>query len=144
MENTCKHAAIPNWFMRIVLGLVFITAGYTKIFVMGPEAFGTAVNLPLVLAWLVPLGELFAGIGIIVGGLIKNIDKKGILTMLSGLIIVIIMLGAIFLVKWAGFEGGFLKGIGGMQVDLGLLALGLYFAMMGNSCEGQCTLCAKK
>lgn len=127
--------------MRLVLALVFLTASYGKL-TGGIEMFPTAFNLPVWMGWLVALGELGAGIGIIVGAFLEKQDPKGMLTRLSGGIIALIMLGAIILVKSKGFEAGFLPGIGGMYPDIALLALGLNFALMGNT-GAVCEMCKK-
>lgn len=128
--------------MRLALALVFLVAGYSKIAVMGVNNFAGIMNLPVFIAWLVALGEVGAGLGIIVGALVAKQDPKGMLTRLSGGILALIMVGAIVLVKSKGFEEGFLAGISGMQADLALLALGLNFAFMGNT-GSDCEMCKK-
>lgn len=137
----CKCTGMSDWVMRIVLALVFLTAGYGKL-TMGVDGFAAAMNLPVFLGWLVVLGEIGAGLGIIIGGLICKIDPKSWLTRASGAIFCIVMLGAIFLVKWGVFEGGFLAGIDGINVDLALFALGFHYLTSGNACA-ECTICKK-
>lgn len=128
--------------MRLVLAVIFLNASYMKLFMMGVDGFAEAMGLPVIVAWLVALGELGAGIGIIAGKLIASQDSKGMLTRLSGGVIALIMLGAIILVKSKGFEAGLNAGIAGMYADLALLAMGLNFALMGNV-GGHCGLCEK-
>lgn len=128
--------------MRLALALIFISAGYSKLAIMGVDNFAAAMNLPVFVAWLVALGELGAGIGIVAGKFLGNADPKGMLTRLSGLTLVIIMLGAIFLTKLSGFEAGFLEGLKGSYTDLALLALGLNFAMVGNT-GTKCDSCSR-
>ena len=123
-QGGCKCAQLSSWIMRLVLAVVFLNASYMKLFMMGiggPEGFAAAMGLPEIVAWLVALGELGAGIGIIVGKLIASQDSKGMLTR---------------------FDAGFNAGIAGMYPDLALLALGLNFAFMGNV-GGHCGLCEK-
>src|SRR5690606_38038633 len=98
----CKCAKTSSWIMRIVLAAIFLSASYGKIFVATIPVVAEMFNLPVFLMWIVALGELGAGLGIIVGQLIASQDTKGMLTRLSGGIMALIMLGAIFLVKWAG------------------------------------------
>lgn len=128
--------------MRLALAIVFIVAGYAKLTVMGVDNFAEMMQLPGFIAWLVVLGELGAGLGILAGALIAKQDEKGMLTRLSGGIIALIMVGAIVLVKMKGFDDGFVAGISGMQADIALLALGLNFAFMGNT-GGDCGMCSK-
>lgn len=128
--------------MRVALAVVFLTASYSKLAIMGVENFASAMNLPVFIAWLVALGELGASIGIIIGGFLKKQDPKGWLTRLSGGVIALIMIGAIVLVKSKGFDEGLVAGISGMYVDLALLALGLNFALMGNT-GADCGMCKK-
>lgn len=133
MKDSWNCALYSNWVMRIVLALVFITAGYGKLAVHGVAGFAATFNLPEVIAWLVALGELGAGVGIIIGGLISKMDPKSFLTRASGAVIVVIMLGAIFIAKWANFSDGFLAGVGSMYADLALLALGFHYLAVGNA-----------
>lgn len=109
---------------------------------MTVPAFSAAFNLPEPIGWLVALGELGAGIGILVGGFISKQDPKSYLTRASGAIIALIMLGAIFIAKWGGFADGFAAGIKGMHPDLALFALGFYFLAVGNA-TAECTMCKK-
>ncbi|MCA9373811.1 DoxX family protein [Candidatus Peregrinibacteria bacterium] len=141
-QGGCKCAQASSWIMRLVLALVFLNASYMKIFIFTVPGFAQSMGLPEIVAWLIALGELGAGIGIIVGKLIASQDAKGMLTRLSGGIIALIMLGAIILVKSKGFGDGFPQGIAGMYADLALFALGMNFALMGNV-GGHCGLCEK-
>ena len=140
----CNCLGISDWVMRIVLALVFLLEGYGKL-VMGPAAFAAMFDLPVFIGWLVALGELGAGIGILAGGLVSSKqDKKGYLTRASGGIIVLVMLGAIFIARIEGFDAGFVAGLKGMRVELVIIALGLNFLLSGNSmskCEGKCEMC---
>lgn len=128
--------------MRIVLALIFLTAAYGK-FVGGVAGFAEMFGLPEFIAWLVALGELGAGLGILIGPFVSKQDPKSWLTRTSGAVICLVMLGAIFIVKWKGFEAGFLAGIGGMQPDLALFALGFYYLSTGNA-SAECTICVNK
>lgn len=125
---------VATWIMRIVMALIFIMAGYGKIAVMGVENFAGAFNLPVFIAWLVALGEVGGGLGLLVGPFVGNMDPKGMLTRASGGVLALIMVGAIVLAKLDGFNEGFMAGISGMQVDLALFAMGMYFLLVGNCC----------
>lgn len=142
-DKCCSCVSISDWVMRIVLALVFLTASYGKLALMGVENFAAGSGLPVFVGWLVALGELGGGIGILVGGLVAKQDPKSWVTRASGGVLALVMLGAIFLVKWSGFEAGFLAGLQAMYVDLALFALALHYFLSGNACY-ECTICKTK
>ena len=80
--------------------------------------------MPLAMAWAVALAEIAAGAALIVGAF-----GKEFLTRLGGLIVIIIMIGAIGMVH---FKNGWNVMNGGMEFQVLMLAVGLYFASRGN------------
>lgn len=82
------------------------------------------MGIPLLVGWLVAFGEVGAGLALVVGAFI---DER--LTRLGGLIVVVIMIGAIVMVHarngWDGQNGG-------MEFQVLLLAAGMYFLTKGN------------
>lgn len=129
-KNSLQCAA--DWIMRGTLAVIFITAGYNKLFILGPETFASMVNIPLFLAWCGILGELGAGIGILAGGLFK--DKTGTwITKFSGLLMIVIMGTAFGLVKIKGFEKGFLPGLQGMYDIIAITAMSFFYALTGKN-----------
>ncbi|HLG25268.1 MAG TPA: DoxX family protein [Candidatus Gracilibacteria bacterium] len=136
-DSSSQYGMWADWVLRVALAVVFINAGTMKLFTMGVGNFATAMNLPEPIAWLVALGELGAGLGIVVAGLMKN-DMGEKLTRASGGIIALIMAGAIILVKSKGFDGGFQQGIAGMYPDIALFAIGLHYLLGCGCCGGMC------
>ncbi len=91
---------LSHWLFRIPLAIIFIQQGLSKIPVTieGAESF----DLPYIVWWFAAYGELGAGIGLIVGGVL-NIDKLwpyvgDLLTRFCGITICCIMTGVI----WVG------------------------------------------
>jgi len=111
----------PNvhWALRLSLAATFLYHGVGKFPIEGP-----AMGLPVAVVWAVALAELAAGVLLIVGAF-----GKEMLTRLAGLIVVVIMIGAIALVH---AKNGFSVMNGGMEFQLLMLAGGLYFASKGN------------
>jgi len=116
-----------HWLLRLALAGVFIYHGIGK--VAGPGGIGgfaEMMNLPYVAALLVTLAEIGAGLGILVGGF-----GLPLITRLSGLVIVPVMLGAIAMVHWPrwSFTPSESHPMGGMEFQVVLMLIGLYFAL---------------
>ena len=111
----------PNahWALRLSLAATFLYHGVGKFPIEGP-----AMGLPVAVVWAIALAELAAGVMLIAGAF-----GKEMLTRLAGLIVVVIMIGAIALVH---AKNGFSVMNGGMEFQLLMLAGGLYFASKGN------------
>lgn len=109
-----------HWLLRLSLAATFILHGIPK---FPPDGL-LQMGLPLIIAWGVAFGEIGAGVALLAGALID--DER--LTRLGGLLIVIIMIGAITLVH---FPQGWV-GRGGMEFQALMLAAGMYFLTKGN------------
>ena len=111
----------PNvhWALRLSLAATFVYHGLGKFPIEGP-----AMGLPVPVVWALALGEVAAGIMLIVGAF-----GKEMLTRLGGLIVVVVMIGAIVIVHG---KNGFNVMSGGMEFQLLMIAVGLYFAAKGN------------
>ncbi|MCH8059897.1 MAG: DoxX family protein [Proteobacteria bacterium] len=116
LKNLAPHA---HWGLRLSLAATFVYHGVGKFPIEGP-----AMGLPVAVVWLVALSEIAAGIMLIAGAF-----GKDILTRLGGLIVVVIMIGAIVLVH---AKNGFSVMNGGMEFQLLMMAGGLYMATKGN------------
>jgi putative oxidoreductase len=120
----------PNahWLLRIALASVFIFHGWAKVMNLG--GFSEMLGLPVAVIALVTFAELAGGIGIIVGAFTKDL-----ITRLSGLALVPVLLGAIFMVHWGRWN--FVPAedfpMGGMEFQVVLLLMALYFLVMGNA-----------
>jgi len=121
MDFLNKLAPHVHWGLRLSLAATFLYHGWGKFPV---EAFSQGMGMPLLIAWAVTIGELAAGAALIVGAF-----GKEILTRLGGLIVVVIMIGAIVLVH---AKNGFNVMNGGVEFQVLMLVTGLYFAAKGN------------
>lgn len=119
MEALNKLAPYVHWGLRISLAATFIYHGWGKFPIEGPMA-----GLPVPVVWLVAIAELAGGVLLIAGAF-----GKDILTRLGGLIVIVIMIGAIGLVH---LKNGFSVMSGGFEFQLLMLVTGLYFAAKGN------------
>ncbi len=129
---------IAHWILRLGLGISFFLHGYGKIpisegfvnWLSSKGLSGASVIAPLV-AW----GEILAGLGIILGGILASrMEVLGsVITRTSGGAIVVIMIGALLIAHsdWSIFIGE--RGsILFASEQLFLLLLGAYFAIRGN------------
>jgi len=117
-----------NWLIRVPIGVVFILQGLQKlpVDVADAEAFGLPMSVWFFVAW----GELFAGIGLLVGGLTIAL-KDGVgdmLTRFSGIVICGIMTGVILI----GEPESIMYVILYEHFHLMLYTGGLFFALRGN------------
>ena len=125
--------------LRIGLGVSFFLHGYGKVPIQqGFVDWLSSKGLPFaeLTAFLVAWGEMLAGIGILIGGLIglSSPVVGNIITRLSGGAVMVIMIGALLLAhsNWGIFFGE--RGsILFASEQLFLLLLGTYFAIRGNN-----------
>ncbi len=108
-----------HWGLRLSLAATFLFHGASKIPVEGPM-----MGMPVAVIWILALGEVAAGIMLIAGAF-----GKEILTRIGGLIVVVVMVGAIAMVH---AKNGFNVMDGGMEFQLLMLVTGLYLAAKGN------------
>ena len=116
-----------HWAPRIALASVFLFHGLTKF----PNLGGMAemMGLPVAIFTLVALAEAVGGALILIGAFTKDI-----VTRLGGLLIIPPMLGAISMVHWGRWSFTPAEGfpMGGMEFQVTLLLLGVYFVLRGN------------
>ena len=121
---------LSHWLFRIPVAIVFIQQGLSKLpfSIEDAESFG----LPSLVWWFVIIGELGAGIGLLVGGVIglqKYWNELGdVLTRFSGITICSIMTGVI----WVGQPESFWDVLLYDNLHVLLWVGGLYFALRGN------------
>ena len=115
-----------TWFIRIPFAAVFLFHGAGKL--MLPAMSADMLGLPVFLILLVGLAEVLAGAGAVVGGL-TNIEKRHLVTRLSGLAAAPVLLGAIAMVHWPrwSFVATETHPMGGMEFQVVLLGIALYF-----------------
>ena len=121
---------MTHWLIRIPLIVVFLQQGFAK----WPIDAETAASFELtLLVWtFVVLGEIGAGFGLIVGGLmdyVKRLKEFGdLITRFSGIVITGIMTGVIWLSEPASFTDVILYDNFHVLLWVG----GMYFALRGN------------
>ena len=118
-----------HWLLRIPLAIIFLQQGISK----WPIDIETAqsYDLPLVVWAFVTLGEIGAGIGLLVGGLFpkKFLWELGdLVTRFSGITICSIMTGVI----WIGQPDSFMDVLLYDNFHVLLWVGGLFFALRGN------------
>tara|TARA_B100000963_G_scaffold274814_1_gene243048 strand:- start:117 stop:542 length:426 start_codon:yes stop_codon:yes gene_type:complete len=137
LDNILESIAKPlmpitPWLLRLGLGTSFILHGIGK-FPLPPERMVTwfesmGYMYPEIVTSMVAVGEVAAGAGIILGGLVSG-RVGNVITRLSGGAVVIIMIGAILIAHsdWLITKKLF------MSEQIFLLILGLFFAIKGNN-----------
>ena len=124
-------SALAPWLLRLSLGIAFFIHGYGK-FPLPPEKmvgwFGSlGIPAPELVSSMVAVGEVSAGIGIIIGGLLGS-SLGHLITRLSGGAVVVIMIGAFSMAHADWFITTKLF----TSEQLFLIAIGFYFAIKGN------------
>lgn len=129
ISRSLPDFCLSHWLLRIPLAIIFLQQGITKwpIDLETAQSFG----LPLLVWTFVVLGEIGAGIGLLVGGVMyrKFLQEPGdMLTRFSGITICSIMTGVI----WVGQPESFLDVLLYDNFHVLLWVGGLYFALRGN------------
>jgi putative oxidoreductase len=108
---------LAYWGIRASVGVIFLVYGIQKFDPMWQEIL-LGFGLPAELQIPVALAETIGGIMLI----------AGVMTRITGVIFSIILVDAIFHIRW---ENGFFIAQGGWDYDLALLAMVLYMLVMG-------------
>jgi putative oxidoreductase len=108
---------ITHWGIRAAIGAIFIVHSLKK-FDPSWQEWLISVGLPPEMQLPIALAELIGGILLVVG----------VLTRISGAVFAIILLGAIFHIRW---ENGFFVSQGGWEWDLIMLASVLSIIAVG-------------
>ena len=122
------HAFVPHahWFLRAALASVFLFHGIGKFM----DLAGTAEMMGgMPMAILAAVMETGGGALILFGGF-----GNDLLTRIGGLLIAPVMAGAIAMVHWGqwSFAPSETHPMGGMEFQVTLLLLALYFVVVGN------------
>jgi putative oxidoreductase len=120
---------LTHWLLRIPLIVVFLQQGMNK---WPINVEDSPVELTLLVWTFVVLGELGAGVGLLVGGIIalqKYFNELGdMITRFSGITIASIMTGVI----WTGEPESFWDVLWYDNLHVLLWVGGMYFALRGN------------
>jgi putative oxidoreductase len=137
MSTASLQALAPqaHWLLRLSILAVFLFHGVDK---LGNLAgFAEMAGMPVVVALLVALAEAVGALLVFAGGFLKDW-----MTRLGAAMIVPVMLGAILMVHWGQwhFMATESHPMGGMQFQVTLLTILLYFVLRGNGVrEGDAT-----
>ena len=132
------RAATPyaHWFLRLALGSVFLYHGLTKFPVLTDMA--EMMEMPAFAVGLLATVETLGALFILTGGL-----GKDWMTRLGGLLIAPVMLGAIFMVHlqhgWNSVNMGTGNMGRGIEFQVTLLMIAIYFLVVGNEYSGRGT-----
>ena len=123
--------SLSHWLLRVPLAIVFIQQGFSKFPVSIDDA--SAYELPYLVWWFVAYGELGAGFGLIVGGILLFFNNfwsnlGDLLTRFSGFTIGCITTGVIWVSKPESFIDVLLYD----NLHVLLWVGGLFFALRGS------------
>lgn len=116
--NENKWHDITNWGIRAALGAIFIVHSLKKFDPSWQEWLVNSAGLPAEMQIPIALAELIGGILLV----------AGVLTRITGVVFSVILLGAIFHIRW---ENGFFVSQGGWEWDLIMLAATLLIIAAG-------------
>ena len=125
-------AGHAHWLLRATLASVFIYHGVLKL--ANLEANAEFLGLSISIVLLVALAETVGGALVLLGGVSKIAPSADWLTRLGAAMIVPVMAGAIVMVHWGQwtFVPNQTHPMGGMEFQVVLLLISLYFAVKGN------------
>ena len=122
-------APIAQFLLRLPVSILFLQQGLSKLPVT--EATADGFGLPFIVWWFVAYGEIGAGIGLLVGGILGFKDFFGLgdlVTRFSGITMACIMTGVI----WISAPSDLMAVLLYDYFHVSLYVIGLYFALRGN------------
>ncbi len=131
-------APIGQFLLRIPVSILFLQQGFSKLPITDENGFG----LPFIVWWFVTYGEIGAGVGIILGGLLgfKFLTGLGdLITRFSGITMTCIMTGVIWVTSSPDLQSvnSFFLSLKTVllydYLHVSLYFAGLYFALRGNA-----------
>jgi putative oxidoreductase len=131
-ENaTAPCRSIALWPIRLTMAGIFLFHGPGR-FMMPGMAEMMGLSVPV--WYLVGAAEVAAGAGFVLGGILSG-GTGALITRLSGLAIIPVMLGAIFMVHWGqwNFMASETHPAGGMEFQVLILAVAIYALITGFS-----------
>lgn len=124
-------SAVAHWLLRAALASVFLFHGIQKF--MNLEKGAEMMNLSVPVWTAVAFAEVIGSVLLLLGGLIRS-RIGDIMTRLGALALIPVMFGAIVLVHWPrwSFAPSESHPMGGMEFQVVLLLIQLYFLIRGN------------
>lgn len=129
LVNKIPEFCMSHWLIRIPLAIIFLQQGISKLPFSADDA--ASFDLPVLVWTFVVLGEIGAGVGLLIGGLFpkKFLWELGdLITRFSGITICSIMTGVI----WVGQPESFWDVLLYDNLHVLLWVGGLFFALRGN------------
>lgn len=128
-EALARVSLLTHWLLRFPLIGVFLYMGVDKFMGGGIDEFAQMMRFPWLIAVLVPLAEISAGVLILAGAFTGSW-----ITRLGALLTLPVLLGAIFMVHWGQwhFMPSATHPMGGMMFQVTLFMLALYLLIRGN------------
>jgi len=130
MKSIIPHA---HWFLRFALASVFLYHGLTKFPALG--MLSEMMGMPSLMIGLLAAMETAAGILILVGGFGPEWATR-----VAGVIITMVMLGAISVVHFQNGWNSVNMGMGnegrGMEFQVTLIMIAVFFIITGNRTTG--------
>ena len=113
--------------------MLFLFHGIGKI--AAPAQFAEMMGLPLSIALAVALAEVAGGLGLIFGAALR----RDWMTRLAALATIPVLIGAIVMVHWGqwSFVATETHPMGGMEFQVVLLLMALYFVIRGNGAQSR-------
>ncbi len=126
-------AGHAHWLLRATLASVFIYHGVLKL--VNLEGNAEFLGLSIFIVLLVALAETVGGAFVLLGGVSRVRPAAAWVTRLGAAMILPVMAGAIVMVHWG--QWNFLPSqshpIGGIEFQVVLLLVSLYFVVKGNN-----------
>ena len=118
-----------HWLLRIAVASVFIYMGVDKFLGGGIQMFAQMMDLPSLIALLVALAEIGAGLFVIAGAFSNDWISR-----LGAAMAIPVLLGAIVMEHWGQwhFMATPTHPLGGMMFQVTLLLVALYILIRGN------------
>lgn len=128
IDRLAPHA---HWLLRLAIASVFVVHGFTKFPIA--QAMADMLGVPTLLGLAIAVIEVSSAVLIIVGGMLPG-RAGDLLTRLAGLLFVPVLVAAIARFHWGrwDFTPSQSHPIGGMEFQITLILIGLFFAIRGN------------
>lgn len=125
IQPLMKHA---HWLLRLSLAAVFLYHGAGKFPML--QQMADMMKMSVFMVLMVALAETGGALLILIGGFTKDW-----VTRLGAILLIPVMLGAIFMVHWGqwSFMASETHPMGGMEFQVVLLSIQLYFLIKGNN-----------
>lgn len=125
MDFLNRYSNVVHWLPRVSLAAIFIYHGAIKF--PGAEMMSEMMGMPKMMIYVLGAMEISAGAFIVIGGL-----GRDILTRIGGLIIAMVMFGAVTMVHLKFGWNGVMVAEQGVELQLFIMTMGIYFLVKGN------------